>query len=102
MLWSNAREHQGVIYKVQNNRYDNTVRVLCNPEHADAVKEFCTGIVDYYDKDKCVPIGRVINEKKVIVGIPYYEFESDLKYDDPCYDEDIDQAIDYWLGVKEV
>lgn len=102
-LWNNAREYPDMIYKITNNRHDNTVCVFYNPAYAENVREFCTGIVYYYDEDKedFVYVGKVTNEAKVIIGIPYYEYESDLDVDDPAWEDDIDQAVSEWLGVRE-
>ena len=43
-LTNNAREYSNMIWKIQNTS-SNTVYVYCNPKSAEAVKDFCTGIV---------------------------------------------------------
>ena len=43
-LTNNAREYSNMIWKIQNSS-SNTVYVYCNPKSAEAVKNFCTGIV---------------------------------------------------------
>ena len=99
-LTNNAREYNNMIWKIKNCR-DNTVYVYCNPKSANAVKEFCTGIVTFYheEESKMVSIGEVIDEEEIIVGLPIYEWESTCKVDDTGWKDDCDSAIWDWLPV---
>lgn len=101
-LTNNAREYSNMIWKIFNTR-ENNVYVICKPDSVEAVKEFCTGIVALYnEKDDAVHyIGKVIDEQKITVGVPIYEYESTCKVSDPQWEEDIDGAILEWLQVEE-
>lgn len=101
-LTNNAREYSNMIWKIQNTS-SNTVYVYCNPKSAEAVKDFCTGIVAYYheEEDKMNYVGEVTNETEVIVGVPIYEWESTCNVDDPQWEEDFDKAIHEWMAVEE-
>ena len=100
-LTNNAREYSNMIWKIFNNT-GNNVYVICKPESAETIKNFCNGIIATYDKEKDEPryIGKVIDEEKVTVGVPVYEYESTYKYDDSRFEDDIDQAIYHWLPVE--
>lgn len=99
-LTNNAREYGNMIWHISNSS-GNNVYVICNPKSADAVKEFCTGIVALYDEkeDAIHSIGKVISEETITVGVPIYEYESTCRYDDPRWEEDFSQSIGYWLPV---
>ena len=101
-LTNNAREYSNMIWKIQNTS-SNTVYVYCNPKSAEAVKDFCTGIVSFYheEEDKMNYVGEVVNETEVIVGVPNYEWESTCSVDDPQWEEDFDKAIHEWMAVEE-
>ena len=100
-LTNNAREYGNMIWKISNNR-ENNVYVICNPQSAEAVKEFCTGIVTMYceKNNEMHYIGKVIKEEKITVGVPIYEYESTYRYDDDRWYDDIDKAIYDWLAVE--
>lgn len=99
-LTNNAREYGNMIWKISNSS-GNNVYVICNPKSAEAVKEFCTGIVGVYSEkdDEMHYIGKVIEEETITVGVPIYEYESTYRYDDDRWDEDMDSAISDWLPV---
>lgn len=99
-LTNNAREYSDMIWKISNGR-ENNVYVICNPECAESVRDFCTGIIVTWDEkdDKPHYTGKVIDERKITVGVPVYEYESTYKYDDEKWEEDVDKAIYEWLPV---
>lgn len=99
-LTNNAREYRNMIWKISNCS-GNNVYVICNPKSVDAVREFCTGIVSVYDEksDELHSIGKVIEEEKITVGVPVYEYESTYSVSDERWDADIDSAIGEWLPV---
>jgi hypothetical protein len=101
-LTNNAREYSNMIWNIFNSN-GNSVYVICNPKSVEAVKEFCTGIIASYDEkeDKVNYIGKVIDERKITVGVPIYEYESTYRYDDERWEEDMDKAIYEWLPVRE-
>jgi len=101
-LTNNAREYSNMIWKIQNTS-SNTVYVYCNPKSAEAVKDFCTGIVSFYheEEDKMNYVGEVVNETEVIVGVPTYDYGSTCSVDDPQWEEDFDNAIHEWMAVEE-
>jgi hypothetical protein len=101
-LTNNAREYSDMIWKISNDK-GNHVYVICNPKAAEAVKEFCTGIVACYDKeeDKVNYIGKVIDEVKISAGVPVYEYDSTYSCDDERWEDDMDNVVDYWLDVEE-
>ena len=100
-LTNNAREYDNMIWKISNGR-DSNVYVICNPKSAEAVKDFCTGIITSYDEkeDKVNYIVKVIDERKITVGVPLYEYESTESYDDEKWEEDLDKAVYTWLDVE--
>lgn len=101
-LFNNAREYPDVLYKVFNQRESNLVFVICNMKHLERVKAFCTGMHICMDDKGCpVYIGKVINEQKVSIGIPTYDYDSTYHYDTEEWDHDIDQAVDYWVDMQE-
>ena len=99
-LTNNAREYSNMIWKVKNNS-KNTVYVYCSPKSAEAVKDFCTGIISFYheEEDKMNYVGEVVNEQEVIVGVPIYEWESTCDLDDPQWDKDCDNVVYEWMDV---
>lgn len=99
-LTNNVREYNNMIWKISNSR-GNNVYVICNPKSAEAVKEFCTGIVAIYDdkKDEMHYIGKVIEEETITVGVPIYEYESTCWSNDEQWEKDMDSAIYDWLPV---
>lgn len=101
-LTNNAREYSNMIWKIQNTS-SNTVYVYCNPKSAEAVKDFCTGIVSFYheEENKMNYVGEVVNETEVIVGVPYYEWESTCSVDDPQWEKDFDESVHEWMAVEE-
>ena len=101
-LTNNAREYGNMIWKIQNTS-SNTVYVYCNPKSADAVKDFCTGLVTFYheEEDEMHFVGEVTNETEVIVGVPIYEWESTCSVSDPQWEEDFDKSIHEWLAVED-
>ena len=101
-LTNNAREYSNMIWKIQNTS-SNTVYVYCNPKSAEAVKDFCTGIVTFYheEEDEMHFVGEVTNETEVIVGVPIYEWESTCSVSDTQWEEDFDKSIDEWLAVED-
>lgn len=101
-LTNNAREYSNMIWKIQNTS-SNTVYVYCNPKSAEAVKDFCTGIVSFYheEENKMNYVGEVVNETEVIVGVPIYEWESTCSVDDPQWEEDFDISIHEWMAVED-
>lgn len=101
-LTNNAREYNNMIWKIKNSS-SNTVYVYCNPKSAEAVKEFCTGIVVFYheDEDKIHSVGEVINKEEIIVGVPIYEWDSTCDTNDPRWETDFDNSIHDWMDVEE-
>ena len=101
-LTNNAREYSNMIWKIQNTS-SNTVYVYCNPKSAEAVKDFCTGIISFYHEEdkKMNYVGEVVNETEVIVGVPYYEWESTCSVDDPQWEKDFDESVHEWIAVEE-
>ena len=101
-LTNNAREYNNMIWKIKNTS-GNTVYVYCNPKSAEAVKEFCTGIVSFYheEEDSIHSVGEVVNEQEVIVGVPIYDWESTCSTNDPQWDKDCDNAVYDWMDVEE-
>lgn len=101
-LTNNAREYSNMIWKIQNSASD-TVYVYCNPKSAEAVKDFCTGIVSYYheDIDEIHYIGEVTEEQEIIVGVPIYEWDSTCNSSDPQWEEDFNNSIHDWLAVED-
>lgn len=99
-LTNNAREYGNMIWKIKNTS-SNTVYVYCNPKSAEAVKDFCTGIVTFYheEEDKINYVGEVTNEQEVSVGVPFYEWESTCDTDDPQWEEDCDNVVYEWMDV---
>lgn len=99
-LTNNAREYGNMIWKIKNSS-SNTVYVYCNPRSAEAVRDFCTGIISFYreEEDRVHSVGEVTNEQEVIVGVPIYEWESTCSTDDPQWEEDCDNAIFDWMDV---
>lgn len=99
-LTNNAREYSNMIWKISNGR-ENNVYVICNPKCVESVRDFCTGIIVTWDEkdDKPHYIGKVIDERKITVGVPIYEYESTYRYDDERWEEDMDKAIYEWLPV---
>lgn len=100
-LTNNAREYPDSIYKISNGS-SNLVYVICNPTRVDLVRDFCTGIVVFYDEenDSVKPIGKVIKEDAVLIGRPVYEYESTCSPDDKQWEKDIDDAVLEWLPVE--
>jgi hypothetical protein len=100
-LTNNAREYRDMIWKISNSK-GNNVYVICNPNCVETVKDFCTGIVGVYsEKDNEMHyIGKVIDERKITVGVPVYEYESTYRYDDSRWEDDMDSAIYEWLAVE--
>ena len=100
-LTNNAREYSNMIWKISNTSGSNNVYVICNPKSAEAIKEFCTGIITLYDAktDQLHCIGKVINEETITVGVPTYEYESTCWTDDPQWEKDMDSAVLEWLAV---
>lgn len=101
-LTNNAREYSNMIWKISNDR-GNKVYVICNPKSAEAVREFCTGIMQFYheEDDQIYSIGKVIDGQEITVGVPVYEYESTCKGDDPRWEDDIDKAVTWWIDVEE-
>lgn len=103
-LTNNAREYSNMIWKIQNSASD-TVYVYCNPKSAEAVKDFCTGIVSYYyeDTDEIHYIGEVTDEQEIIVGVPIYEWDStcNVTTEYEQWEEDFDKSIHEWLTVED-
>lgn len=103
-LTNNAREYNNMIWKIQNTS-SNTVYVYCNPKSAEAVKDFCTGIVTFYheEEDKIHYVGEVTNETEVIVGVPIYEWDStcNVTTEYEQWEEDFDKSIHEWLAVED-
>lgn len=103
-LTNNAREYSNMIWKIQNTS-SNTVYVYCNPKSAEAVKDFCTGIVSFYheEKDEMHYVGEVTDETEVIVGVPIYEWDStcNLTTEYEQWEEDFDKSIHEWLAVED-
>ena len=99
-LTNNTREYGNMIWKIRNNS-GNKVYVYCNPKSAEAVKDFCTGIVTFYheEENEMHYVGEVVDEQEVIVGVPVYEWESTCDVDDPQWDEDCDNIINEWMDV---
>lgn len=100
-LTNNAREYSNMIWKISNGR-ENNVYVICNPDCSETVRDFCTGIIVLFDEkdDKPHYIGKVIDERKITVGVPIYEYESTYRYDDSRWEEDMDNSICEWLPVE--
>lgn len=100
-LTNNAREYSNMIWKIGNSK-GNKVYVYCNPESVDAVKDFCTGIVQVYNKkeDEVHYIGKVVGEEEVTVGVPIYEWDSTCSINDPKWEEDCDRIISDWMEVE--
>lgn len=101
-LTNNAREYSDMIWKISNDK-GNNVYVICKPKSVELVKDFCTGIVGVYDEknDKVNYIGKVTGERKIIVGVPIYEYESTHRYDDERWEDDMNQVVSDWLDVEE-
>lgn len=101
-LCNNAREYPNMIYKLHNNRHDDTVQVVCNPKHKENIKKYCNNLLSYWDNDKerYISVGKVINECAVVIGVPYYEFDSDADVFDDGWNYDMDSAIDIWAEVR--
>lgn len=101
-LTNNAREYSNMIWKISNDK-GNNVYVICKPKSVEAVKDFCTGIVSVYDEknDEVHYIGKVTDERKIIVGVPIYEYESTYRYDDERWEDDMDRVVYDWLDVEE-
>lgn len=101
-LTNNAREYNKLIWRISNTS-GNTVYVICKPEAAEQVKNFCTGIVSFYSEedDKIHSVGKVISETEITVGVPVYEWDSTCKCDDPGWEEDFDKSIHEWIAVED-
>ena len=99
-LTNNAREYSNMIWKIQNTS-SNTVYVYCNPKSAEAVRDFCTGIVTFYheEEDKVHSVGEVIDEKEIVVGVPVYEWEITCSVNDPRWEEYCDNIPCDWMDV---
>ena len=100
-LTNNAREYNDMIWSISNSN-GNNVYVICNPKRVEAVREFCTGIITTYDEkeNKVNYIGKVIDERKITVGVPIYEYDSTYDCNDERWDEDLDKAVYEWLPVE--
>lgn len=100
-LTNNAREYGNMIWKIYNDK-GNNVYVICNPKSVGAVKDFCTDIIGLYDEkeNKMHNIGKVIDERKITVGVPIYEYESTCSTDDPRWEDDIEKSIYEWLEAE--
>ena len=100
-LTNNAREYSSMIWHISNDK-GNNVYVICNPDSAESVKDFCEGIIVTYNEkeDKPEYIGKVIDERNITVGVPIYEYESTYRYDDEKWEEDLDKAVYTWLPVE--
>lgn len=103
-LTNNTREYSNMIWKIQNTS-SNTVYVYCNPKSAEAVKNFCTGIVSFYheEEDEMHYVGEVTDEQEVIVGVPIYEWDStcNVTTEYEQWEEDFDKSIHEWLAVED-
>ena len=97
-LTNNAREYSNMIWKISNCS-SNEVFVICNPKSVEAVKDFCTGILTFYDEEKGTThqIGVVTGEREIEVGVPVYEWESSYSCDDPKWEEEFDKYLQHWL-----
>lgn len=102
-LTNNAREYSDMIWKIHNCS-GSEVFVYCNPKSAEAVKDFCTGIVAIYnkEKDEVHYIGEVISEQEVTVGVPIYDYSSTCSLDDEMWENDMDKVINShdWMAVE--
>ena len=43
----------------------------------------------------------IMKEYEIEVGVPIYEYDSTCDCDDEQWEEDMDNAIYYWIDVKE-
>lgn len=89
------------IWKIENDR-SNKVYVWCDPDRKDEVIEFLSGIVEFYENDDIVPIGKVIDVSEEVIGVPVYEYESTSKGGSDEWENDIDSAISTWMDMQEV
>lgn len=101
-LTNNAREYGNMIWKIRNSKSD-LVYVICNPKHAEQIKDFCTGIYRVWDEteEKMHSIGKVTDEQKITIGVPAYEVESTYSFDDPNWEKDMDNVITEWVEVED-
>lgn len=103
-LTNNAREYYNMIWKIQNTS-KNTVYVYCNPKSAEAVKDFCTGIVAFFHEEdnKMHYVGEVTNEQEIVVGVPIYEWDSTCSVinEHEQWEEDFNNSIHEWLAVED-
>lgn len=100
-LTNNARKYSSMIWKISNYD-DNNVYVICGLRDVETVKKFCTGIVSLYDKEsgEMHYIGKVIDERRITVGVPIYKCESTYMCGDERWHEDMNKAIIEWLEVE--
>lgn len=101
-LTNNAREYPDFIWRISNGR-DNNVYVICNPKHVKEVTGFLTGIVCCYrqDTESSHYVGKILEKREIIVGIPHYEYSSSCSLDDEQWEKDMDNAVQEWLSVQE-
>lgn len=100
-LTNNAREYSNLIWKISNTS-GNTVYIICKPEAAENVKDFCTDIVSFYsEQDGIHSVGKVISEQEIVVGVPVYEWDSTHSCSDQKWEEDFDKSIHHWIEVDE-
>lgn len=97
-----ARELKS-FWKIENERNTNNVYVICDPKNKEHIKELLNGIVTEYvsETDTMHYIGKIVEEYDVEVGVPVYEYESTCDPDDEQWEDDMDNAVSYWINVEE-
>lgn len=104
ILTNNAREYSNRIWKIHNTP-GNIVFIYCDPESVEDVKNLCTGIVtSYREKNEIHFVGKVINEKEIIIGVPIYEWNSthsvSREYEE--WKKDYEKSIHIWIDVEDI